>query len=85
MNQNDTADSLKRRAITLKKEMGISHHGAFDKAAQSHGSANWTHFSNTKRGCTPSDAATTSGPHLRAVDSLSSALKITSDVTRRNG
>lgn len=41
-----SAEYIKRQAKKIKKELGIPHHIALDKASQSCGFANWTHFCN---------------------------------------
>lgn len=41
-----SADYIKRQAKKLKKELGIPHHVALDKAAQNSGFANWKNFVN---------------------------------------
>jgi hypothetical protein len=42
-----SAAFIKRQATKLKKEMGIPHHDALDKAAQNAGFTNWKNFLNS--------------------------------------
>lgn len=53
-----SADFIKRQATKLKKEMGIPHHEALDKAAQNVGFTNWKNFLNSSASPRPSPRPT---------------------------
>lgn len=53
-----SADFIKRQATKLKKEMGIPHHEALDKAAQNAGFTNWKNFLNSSASPRPSPRPT---------------------------
>ena len=46
--QNHTVEHIKRLASRIKKELGIPHHEALDKASTQCGFSNWQHFLRSK-------------------------------------